>query len=69
MNWIKALSQMNSNLDSTEFIPPNGINPYALVPFTQYKFMIGSQYESVDLNNFLIGPVGTYYNFEYLTDK
>jgi hypothetical protein len=54
---------MNTNLDSTETILPNGLNSYAIQTSTQYKFAMGSMYESTDLNNFLIGPVGAYYQF------
>ena len=32
-------------------------------------FTIGSMYESTDINNYLIKPVGSYYQFEYRTDK
>jgi hypothetical protein len=31
-------------------------------------FTIGSMYESTDINNYLIKPVGSYYQFEYRTD-
>ena len=49
---------------------PNGINSYAIQVGTQYRFVMGSMYEtSADLNNFLIGPVGTYYQLQYNTDK
>lgn len=40
-----------------------------MVPFTQYRFSWGSMYETTDFNNFLIGPVGAYYQFEYHTDR
>lgn len=52
---------MNTIYDSTETILPNGLNSYGITPFTQYRFSMGSMYETTDFNNFLIGPVGAYY--------
>lgn len=60
---------MNTIFDSTETILPNGINSYAIQTLMQYRFAMGSMYETTDLNNFYIGPVGSYYQFEYLTDR
>lgn len=69
LRWIRTKSTMTSVFDSTETILPNGLNSYGITPFTQYKFSWGSMYETTDFNNFLIGPVGAYYQFEYRTDK
>ncbi len=63
LRWIRTLSAMNTNLDSTETILPDGLNSYAVLASTQYRFSMGSMYETTDLNNFLFGPVGAYYQF------
>ena len=69
---MRTLSAASTNMDSTETIlsnMPDGINPYTIQTSTQYMFIIGSMYEATDINNYLVGPVGTYYQFEYRTDR
>jgi hypothetical protein len=66
---MRSKSSVTTNFDSTEFILPDDFHAYAIQPSIQYKFTLGSMYEATDFNNYLIGPVGTYYQFEYRTDK
>ena len=72
LNWIRTKSTTSTSQDSSQLIlsnTPNGINTYAIQTGTQYIFTIGSMYETTDLNNYKVGPVGAYYQFEYRTDK
>lgn len=69
LNWIRTESVPSTNTDSTQNILPDGINQYAIDTSEQYMFTMGSMYETTDINNYLIGPVGSFYQFKYQTDE
>ncbi len=72
LNWMRTKSVVATGQDSTQYIESNTtnqINSYHIIPAQQYLFTIGSMYETTDINNYLLQPVGAYYQFEYRTDK
>lgn len=51
-------------------MPPNGLLTYNVLPNEEHTFILESTYDvSGSFNNFTVGPVGQYYQFQYLTNN
>lgn len=70
LNWVQNEQNVISNVEAIYTVPPNGLITYNVLPSAEHTFILESTYDvSGSLNNFTVGPVGSYYLFQYLTNN
>lgn len=70
LNWLQNDQNVISNAEAIYTVPPNGLLTYNVLPSVEHTFILESTYDvSGSFNNFTVGPVGSYYLFQYLTNN